>query len=104
MNPSIDYGSTHEILTAAASALGLIACLAVAVAAPAHAREPDQSEPTLTFDFDYPPETTYELGEKWSFGAILDIDTIVEQNLNLDSNEGDDRATLDLLLDSALAY
>jgi alginate production protein len=74
------------------------------VAAPVLALEGDRAEPTLTFDFDHPPETTHQLSEAWSFGAVLDFDSIVEQNLDLDSSRNDDRATIEPRLDLAVAW
>jgi alginate production protein len=68
----------------------------------AFAQERPRAQPD--FAFGYPSETPHQLNAQWSLGTILDVDSIVEQNLDLDSNEKDDRLIVEPRLDFALAY
>jgi alginate production protein len=79
-----------------------LACVPLCLPAPGHARE--RAGTRVEFDLDRAPETFYDLTDDWSFGAIAELDAIIERNFDLDSRENADVATLEPGLELALAY
>lgn len=68
-------------------------------AAPEH-----REEPRTKLDARTPPETRYLIAPNWRYGAQLEFDLERTQQVDLDSNGGDDELVGDPKLELALAY
>ena len=84
--------------------LQLLACVLLCLPATTQGQTQERVGTLVEFDFDYPPETSYDLGESWSYGAILEIDSIFERNFDLDSRRDGDVAIVEPTLNLAFAY